>query len=402
MRTSAIKKTADEVSSLMGKSPIVSSWVERRIFRWRVFFQLFKIILRKDHNVFRVLKGIKGVKSKYKSVFGEPYLSKVAKIHGRYFWRLAAPGFPSRASKIMQTHEVNRFFPGNQRKGLRSLIFSITNRCPLNCEHCFEWDNLNVGEQLTSQEIINIIHKYQDFGTTQIMFSGGEPMMRLNDLILILQSSQPGTDFWVITSGIGLNSSNARKLKDAGLTGVMVSLDHFDEKRHNAFRGFDKAFESATNAIKNANGNGLVTALSLCATKSFTNYQNLMKYMELAKNLGVAFVQILEPRAVGRYYGKDVALSSDQIKLLEGFYLEVNNSKLYSEYPIIQYLGYHQRKAGCFGAGDRFFYINTKGEAQICPYCSGVVADAKAVSADKMVELLSLKKCHKFQKNKAL
>ncbi len=401
MKTPAVVKPA-EAPPLMNKSPLVTGWLEKRIFRWRVFLQLFNIISRKDRNVFRVVKGILRVKNKYESIFGEPYLSKVAKISGRYFWRLAAPGFPSKASKIMQTHEVNRFFSGNQRKGLRSLIFCITNQCALNCEHCFEWENLNLGEPLSREEILDIIHKYQDFGTTQIMLSGGEPMMRIKDLIWILQSTKPGTDFWIITSGIGFNSVRARALKNAGLTGVMVSLDHFDKERHNAFRGYDKAFEAAMSAIENANSNEMVTALSLCATKTFTSYQNLIEYMELAKSMGVAFVQILEPRAVGRLRGKDVALSRNQIKLLEDFYLEFNNSRLYAEYPIIQYLGYHQRKAGCFGCGDRFFYINTKGEAQVCPYCSGVVADAKAVSADRMIELLSLKKCHKFQKNTAL
>jgi MoaA/NifB/PqqE/SkfB family radical SAM enzyme len=152
-------------------------------------------------------------------------------------------------------------------------------------------------------------------------------------------------------------------------------------------------------AISNAHKSGIVAALSLCATRSFVNYDNLVDYMELAKNLGVAFVQILEPRAVGRYHGQDVALSPEQIQLLEQIYLEYNNSKVYADYPIIQFLGYHQRKSGCFGAGDRFFYINTEGEAQICPYCSGGVADARSIDPDKMIDLLSYKSCHQFRKN---
>ena len=383
-------------------SPLVSNWLEKKWLRIRVFLQLFRIVMKKDPNIVRAIKGIYDVKQKYQNVFGEPFLNKIAKVDGRYFWRLAAPGFPSKATYEMQFHEVNRFYPNEKRKGLRSLIMSITNKCTLNCEHCFEWDNLNQSENLTTEEIINIIHEYQDFGTTQIMFSGGEPMMRIKDLFKILKSVREGTDFWVITSGVGLNDRNAKMLKEAGLTGVMVSLDHYDEEIHNQFRGFKTAYQSAINAIANANNIGLVTALSLCATRTFTTAENIVNYLEMAKKLGVSFVQILEPRAVGRYKRQDVALRKDQIRMLEKIYLEYNNSKAYSDYPIIQYLGYHQRKAGCFGAGDRFFYINTKGEAQICPYCSGGIADARELSPDKMVELLSHRNCHEFEKNEAL
>lgn len=384
------------------QSPLVSNWIEKKWLRIQVFLQLFKIVLRKDPHVFRAIRGIYNVKQKYQMVFGEPFLSKIATVDNRYFWRLAAPGFPSEASRIMQTHEVNRFFPDKPRGGLRSLIFSITNRCTLNCEHCFEWDNLNQNEKLTVDEIIHIVHQYQDFGTTQIMFSGGEPMMRIKDMIRILEASKPGTDFWIITSGIGFNEKNANRLKQAGLTGVMVSLDHHQAEKHNEFRGFGKAYQSVLDAVYNAHQSGIVTALSLCATRSFVTHRNLIEYMELAKTLGVAFVQILEPRAVGRYHGQDVALHSEQIHLLEQIYLEYNNAKAYADYPIIQYLGYHQRKAGCFGSGDRFFYINTKGEAQICPYCSGSVADARNIDPNKMIELLANKSCHEFDKNQVL
>ena len=38
--------------------------------------------------------------------------------------------------------------------------------------------------------------------------------------------------------------------------------------------------------------------------------------MELAKKLGVSFVQILEPIAAGRYKGKKVFLSEGQLKFL--------------------------------------------------------------------------------------
>lgn len=43
-------------------------------------------------------------------------------------------------------------------------------------------------------------------------------------------------------------------------------------------------------------------ALSICATKSFVAASNLSKYMDIAKNMGVSFVQFLEPRVTGHVF----------------------------------------------------------------------------------------------------
>lgn len=399
-------KHESSVSSLTGYSsqisPIVVGRIEMAWLRLRVFIQLFRIALRKTGSAITALKSIFSIKYKYEQIFGEQFLTKASKVNGRYFWRLAAPGFPSLASRQMQTHEANRFPPESKRTGLRSLIFSITNKCSLNCQHCFEWNNLRKEESLTVEQIVKIIHKYQDFGTTQIMLSGGEPMLRINELYTILKKAKKGTDFWIITSGLGLKQSRTKKLKESGLTGVMVSLDHFEPDKHNSFRGYEKAYSSAINAVICANQVGLVTTLSLCATKSFVTHENLINYMELAKDLGVSFVQILEPRSAGRYQGQDVSLSENQLFLLESIYKEYNSTGFFRDYPMVNYLGYHQRKAGCFGSGDRFFYIDTEGDAHICPYCNNKIGSALELSAKDMINLLGQRSCHVFDKNKLL
>ncbi|WP_258104526.1 radical SAM protein [Marinoscillum sp. MHG1-6] len=336
------------------------------------------------------------VKNKYQRIFGERFLSKAARVGNRYFWRLAAPGFPSLANYRMHQNEINRFVPTAHSNGMRSVLFAITKKCPLSCEHCFEWNNLSKSETLSVDEIIAIIHKYQDYGTTQMMLSGGEPMVRINDVYKILDKAKEGTDFWIITSGIGLHDEQATRLKAKGLTGVMISLDHYEEAGHDKFRGFGGSFQAAIQAVKSANKAGLVVTLALCSTREFTTSANLISYMDLAKDLGVAFVQLIEPRATGRYESMDVALGKEHISLLEDFYYRYNTEKAFRQYPIINYLGYHQRRVGCFGAGDRFFYIDTDGDAHICPYCVKKVSNTINETAIQTVESLSQHSCHEY------
>jgi MoaA/NifB/PqqE/SkfB family radical SAM enzyme len=379
-------------------SPIVLDKVELRRLKLDVLAKMYGILAKKT-NPLKALKLIDQFRKKYQSIFGESLMSKVSKVENRYYWRLGSPGFPSEASFKMYKNEMKRLLPTESNFGMRTIFLAITKKCPLNCEHCFEWNNLNEKDSLRTKDIIKIVHKYQDFGTTQFMFSGGEPMLRVNDIYKVLNEAREGTDFWIITSGLGLNFESAKRLKNSGLTGVMVSLDHHEETKHNIFRGNENAYSWAIQAVINANRAGLVTALALCATKTYVTNENLSAYMNLAKELGVSFVQILEPRATGRYFGKDVMLEENEIRLLDKNYLEYNSSEKFKDYPIINYLGYHQRKVGCFGSGNRFFYIDTDGDAHICPYCEEKIDNTLQHSAKEIVGLLKDKSCHVYDKS---
>lgn len=383
-------------------SPILNSTYEKIWLQLRVLNLLFKTSFKIYRNPIKALKLIQGIRDKYGKIFGSTMLNKVTKVDGRYYWRFGDPGFPSGATAKMYENELNRLAPYDAPTGMRTLIIAITKKCPLNCKHCFEWDNLNKKETLKTEDIINLVRKYQDFGTTQIMFSGGEPMLRVNDIYKALNASASGTDFWVITSGLGFTLDRAKRLKNAGLTGVMISLDHWDAAAHNEFRGYANAYNMAINAIIYANKVGLATTLSLCTTKEFVTQKNITAYMNLARKLGVTFIQFLDPRATGKYHGQHIELEPEQIRLLEETYLKYNSSEEYDDYPIIDYLGYHQRNLGCFGAGDRFFYIDTDGDTHVCPFCASKVASAVQFPAKDIVQLLGQNKCMEFEQNMAL
>lgn len=378
--------------------PFRISYFEQKWVQLKVLGQLLKNAHEFTGSWLSSIQAIKNVRTKYRKLFGEPFLTKISKVDHTYYYRLAAPGYPSMASNEMHKNVMTKILPQINPRGLRSLIFAITKKCPLNCLHCVEWYNLNQEDTLSKEDIIKIVYEYQEYGTTQIMFSGGEPMTRYKDLIDILASSSKKTDFWIITSGIGVNIEKAKALKAAGLSGIMVSLDHFIPDHHDQFRGLKNSFEYALKAILSANEVGLVTALSLCVNKDYLDKDFLQQYMTLAKKLGTSFVQILEPRATGRYAGQSVEISDEQKIAIESIYLDYNSLPQYSKYPIIHYLGYHQRRVGCFGGGSEFMNIDTDGDAHICPFCTDKVINALDANPYETIRALSEKSCGGFEK----
>lgn len=368
----------------------------KKLIRLRVGFHMAKVVQGICRNWFLCMKTLEKLAQHRKKYAGDK-IKKIARVDGKYYWDLYIPGYKSEA--------ITNFFHGETIRTLgidkktnrfTNILIAITKRCPLKCEHCFEWDSLNGEETLTLRDIKNIVAKFQEKGTGIIQLTGGEPMLKVDDLVEIAQSAKPGTEFWIFTSGYNLTLENAKRLKNAGFTGVVVSLDHFDPGMHNKFRGSQKSFEWVQSGVKNAIEANLVTALSICVSKSFVTEPNLMAYSDLAKAMGVSFIQILEPRAVGHYEGKDVLLGSGHEKILEEFYLKMNHRRKYRKFPIVCYHGYYQRRTGCFGSANRSLYVDADGDMHACPFCRTKMGNALSDNLDDAIGQLVAAGCHKY------
>ena len=248
------------------------------------------------------LSRINAIKKQY---FGKRNLKKVARVDGKYFWVVGGPSLFSAASNTFIRVGLNkmvRFLPDDH--GLQVLFLAITRKCPLRCQHCFEGENLGSSDPLSGDDLIKVMHYFQARGVAQIQLTGGEPMSRYADLLKLLKASKAGTDFWMNTSGFMLDHQKAMELKSAGLTGCIVSLDHFRAADHNRFRKNPKAYNWAIEAVGAAVSVGMPVTLSLCATQAFVTERNLIAYAAMAKELGVTFIQVLEPKATGFYKGR--------------------------------------------------------------------------------------------------
>jgi len=367
-------------------------------FRFRVYVLASALTIYRDPLIAH--KVLRGLINKKRATEGSLQNPRRVKADGRYYWSVSTPGWPSEAFNRYLRYEMNRIQPFTSAENLlQTMIWSITTRCPLACEHCYEWNNLSAKESLSLQDLKDILRKFQKYGITNIQLSGGEPLSRFDDLIDLLNSAQTGTDFWILTSGFGLTAEKASSLKQAGLKGIVISLDHWKEEEHNRFRKHEKSYSWVFEAARNALAAGLVVSLSLCATKSFITFENLSRYLHLAQVNGISMIRILEPRETGHYQGQDVELEEAQIRLLESFYLRSVCDPLFRNSPVIEYVAYHQRRIGCFGAGDRYLYIDSKGDIHACPFCQNPVANALTDPVESSLARLREVGCHKYHRH---
>jgi MoaA/NifB/PqqE/SkfB family radical SAM enzyme len=361
---------------------------------YRLIFSYWSEALKNYGSFRKSRQSLRKLQKLKRSYFGRRKLSKISKVNGKYFWVVGSPSMFSPAMKNFIRFGLNKMIPFDPPyQGIQVIFLGMTRKCPLRCEHCFEGPNLSSRETITSDELIEIVRFFQKSGVAQIQLTGGEPMARYEDIIRILREAQHNTEFWLNTSGYFLDSARAQELRNEGLTGVIVSLDHFDEEKHNTFRKNPRAYGWAINASKSVVKAGMPLTLSICVTKEFITEANLMKYASLGKDLGASFIQLLEPKATGFYKGSDVVISPDHKKVLYDFYDKMNNDPYYQAWPIINYHGFHQERSGCMGAGDRFLYINSLGHIQACPFCDHSFGSVLEVNRNKYLETLKEEGC---------
>lgn len=359
---------------------VIINGIERWWVAIRARLTILFLAITTYRSISQALKVITSLKAFREATYGRTKRRRCSKVDGKYYFALYLPGFPSKLFNRAILTEFNRIAPHRRPSNrIQTIHFAITNKCPLRCEHCFEWNNLNKTEPFTPDELKSLINIFQKAGCSQFHFTGGEPMMKTKLLEALIRLASPESECWVLTSGYNLTGENAERLKRAGAKGVIISLDHFDPAIHNLIRGSEQAFNWVMSAVKNANKAKLVTGFSICLSRAFISENNLLNYAELAKRCGVSFVQLLEPKPVGHFEKSDVLLPKEQLDFLDSFFLEANFDKQYKDYPVFIYHGFYQRRSGCLAAGKWSLYIDSAGFIDACPFCHTKTYNARDI-----------------------
>jgi radical SAM protein with 4Fe4S-binding SPASM domain len=132
------------------------------------------------------------------------------------------------------------------------VAWNLTRRCNLECAHCY----ISAGpaetaeHELTTAECLRIAESILAVNPAPLfILSGGEPLLRDDLETLAGFASSRGATVVVGTNGTMLTDDRIRRLADAGVTGVAVSIDSLDERRHDNFRHGRGSFAATSAAI---------------------------------------------------------------------------------------------------------------------------------------------------------
>jgi radical SAM protein with 4Fe4S-binding SPASM domain len=166
------------------------------------------------------------------------------------------------------------------------VVWDFTHKCNLSCKHCYSNSGVTRQTELTTEEALEVVDQLADAGVIALAFSGGEPLSRKDFFEVASHAAKRGLYVSVATNGTLLTKENVRKLKEAKINYVEVSIDGATAKTHDSFRGVPRAFDKAVAGLKNCVEEDLCVCIATTATKS--NIDEMPEILDLAEEIGAA------------------------------------------------------------------------------------------------------------------
>ncbi len=166
------------------------------------------------------------------------------------------------------------------------LAWEITRRCNLKCVHCRSSSELEAKEHpdFDLAEAKRILDDIASYAQPVVVLSGGEPLLREDVFEIAAYGTGKGLRMCLATNGTLVTEETCKRLKEAGIRMVSLSLDGADAAVHDNFRSQPGAFAGTINAARLFREHDIPFLINSSFTKR--NQSEIAKVYRLAKELG--------------------------------------------------------------------------------------------------------------------
>lgn len=123
-------------------------------------------------------------------------------------------------------------------------VWEITLKCNLACQHCGSRAGHTRAKELSTEEALNLVTQLAEVGITEVTLIGGEAFLRPDWLSIASAITSAGMLCGMTTGGFGISLDTARRMKEAGISVVSVSVDGL-EATHDRLRGKNGSWQWA-------------------------------------------------------------------------------------------------------------------------------------------------------------
>ena len=270
----------------------------------------------------------------------------------------------------------------------RIIAWEVTRSCNLACKHCRAEAHLEpYPGELNHEEALSLIDTFPQVGRPLVIFTGGDPMMRKDVYELVRYSHDKGLMCAFSPNGTLITPETAKKIHDAGVDRVSISIDGADAESHDSFRGVKGAFDASLRGMRYLTEAGVPFQINTTVTKS--NLSSFKRIFELCERLGAKawHIFLLVPMGRGAGLADQVITAKEYEEVLHWFYGFRKTTKMQLKatcaphyYRIMRQMahaegitvdmktfGMDANTRGCLG-GTGFCFISHTGIVQPCGY----------------------------------
>lgn len=194
---------------------------------------------------------------------------------------------PARALRPDDLHEPRPIY----------VVWETTLRCDHECAHCGSRAGDARPDELSTEELLEVADALVRLGTREVTLIGGEAYLRGDCYRLIEHMTAAGIRVTMQTGGRGLTQDRVRRLREAGLAAIGVSVDG-PAQVHDTLRASPGSHAAAMRGIAHAREVGLLVTSNSQINR--LNKDLLRETAELLAEAGVAVWRAQMTAPMGR------------------------------------------------------------------------------------------------------
>lgn len=242
-----------------------------------------------------------------------------------------------------------------------AILMDPTSACNLHCKGCWAAD---YGNKLSMDydTLDNIIQQGKQLGTYMYIYSGGEPLVRKDDIIKLCEKHSDCA-FLAFTNGTLIDEKFADDMLRVKNFVPAISVEGFEEATdYRRGKGTYNAVIKAMEILKNKK---LLFGISCCYTSQNTEVIGSEEYIDYMIDKGAKFAWFFTYMPVGNNAVPELLVTSDQRKYMYHQIREFRKTK-----PIftLDFWNDGEYVDGCIAGGRRYLHINANGDIEPCAF----------------------------------
>lgn len=242
-----------------------------------------------------------------------------------------------------------------------AILLDPTSACNLHCTGCWaaEYGNrLN----LAFDEIDSIICQGKEMGVYMYIYTGGEPMVRKNDLIRLCEKHSD-CQFLSFTNGTLIDEKFADEMLRIKNFIPAISVEGFEEATDG--RRGQGTFQKVVNAMNILKKKKLPFGISCCYTSQNLDSISSEEYLNQMVEWGAKFVWYFHYMPVGNDAAPELMCSPEQ---REYMYHKIREYRTTKPIFAMDFQNDGEYVGGCIAGGRRYLHINANGDVDPCVF----------------------------------
>ncbi len=273
------------------------------------------------------------------------------------------------------------------------ILFDPTMACNMHCIGCWS-GTYGHKASLTYEEMDSIVSQGKELGTHFYMLTGGEPLVRKDD-VLELCRNHPDCFFAAYTNSTLIDEELCREVAQLGNLTFLVSIEGTKET-NDARRGIGH-YDAVMRAMDLLKKYGIIFGTSVCYTRDNIEAVTSDEFLNFIASKGAHFGFYFHYMPVGNNAVPELMPTAEQRRAMIDRIRFIRSKDCDIPFYPMDFQNDGEFVGGCVAGGRNYFHINSNGDAEPCVFIHFSDANIRDKSILEILQSPLFKEYHKGQ-----